>query len=272
MSIFINQIRLYPRRALIKYFINQLGSNSKMDTEIIEKVSQNVVRVDVKINDQWGNGSGVLLDDNGTVLTCDHVIHPLGLKAQEISVVRQGELVKPAEILNFDQFHDLAILRVKDLPTNRSLKHVDYELRVGQEGFVLGFPMGIQYLTLTKATISAKGIGLVKNFPFDLIQIDARVNHGNSGGPLFTDKGEVAGIVTMKYIPFLDAIDELHKFVNSIPSLGGADIHIMGFSLVDFINYVNEGIRRMTKALDSVQVGIGWVIPIGHSSSFITRT
>lgn len=140
---------------------------------------------------------------------------------------------------------------------------------MGYEGFILGFPIGISHLTLTKAAVSAKGIGLETRFQFELIQVDARVNHGNSGGPLFTDKGEVAGIVTLKYIPFLEAISELHEFVKSLPLIPEGVI-ISGVKVGPFVNYVNEGIKRMTNALDIVQVGIGWVIPIRFSSSVIS--
>jgi len=56
----------------------------------------------------------------------------------------------------------------------------------------------LPHLTLTKGTISAKGKGLGSKFQFELIQIDARINRGNSRGPVFLDTGHLIGIVTMK--------------------------------------------------------------------------
>jgi S1-C subfamily serine protease len=248
-----------------------------MDTEVVEKASLNVVRVDVKVNGEWGNGSGLLIDENGTVLTCDHVIHPNGLHPENISVAKQNELSKTAEIIAFDQHHDLAVIRVRDFKINGTLnikKHVNYnEIKVGQDSFVLGYPIGLQHLTLTRATISAKGKGLVNRFQFEVVQIDARVNRGNSGGPLFNDKGEVVGIVTMKYIPFLDKIEELRRYVNSIPKYSSYSLKIpyINISITDFIDNVHDATRRMTQALDIVQVGIGWVIPIHFSSGLLAK-
>jgi S1-C subfamily serine protease len=109
----------------------------------------------------------------------------------------------------------------------------------------------------------------VKELPFEIIQIDARVNHGNSGGPFFTEQGEMIGVVTMKYIPFLQQISELEEYVRQMPVLSGGDMLFGDFSVINFINYVNEGIRRMTRALDIIQVGIGWVIPVHFVSRII---
>jgi hypothetical protein len=78
----------------------------------------------------------------------------------------------------------------------------------------LGYPIGLSHLTLTKGVISAKGKGLVNQFPFEMIQIDARVNHGNSGGPVFSDTGS---IVSLKYIPFLEKIKTLNETVENLP-------------------------------------------------------
>ena len=65
--------------------------------------------------------------------------------------------------------------------------------------------------------ISAKGTGLIPQFMFNLIQIDARVNDGNSGGPVFdAQTGNLIGILTMKYIPFKDKITELYNSVKGI--------------------------------------------------------
>jgi S1-C subfamily serine protease len=245
-----------------------------MDTEVVEKASLNVVRVDVKVKGQWGNGSGLLIDENGTILTCDHVIHPNGLHTEDISVVKQNELSKTVEIIKSDQYHDLAVIRVRDFKINGTLKHVNYdEIKVGQDSFVLGYPIGLPHLTLTRATISAKGKGLVNRFQFDVVQIDARVNRGNSGGPLFNDKGEVVGIVTMKYIPFLDKIGDLRSYVNSIPKYSSYSLKIpyINISITEFIDSIHDATRRMTEALNIVQVGIGWVIPIHFSSGLLAK-
>jgi S1-C subfamily serine protease len=243
-----------------------------MITDIIEVVSPNVTRIDMKMNNEWttGVGSGVIIDSIGTVLTCEHVARPNGMHPQDISVEKPDGSKSLGEIINSDSMYDLAILKTDGLKMDGEFKSVNYDqVKVGQDGFVLGYPMSLPHLTLAKAIVSAKGKGLVKELPFEIIQIDARVNHGNSGGPFFTDGGEIAGIVTMKYIPFLQEISELEDFVNKVPMLAGSDMVMNGFSVRGFINYVNEAVRRMTRALDIVQVGIGWVIPVHFMSKII---
>lgn len=104
-----------------------------MDTEIVEKAASNVVRIDVRTNDHSGNGSGLLIDKDGTILTCDHVIHPPGLQVKDISVVKQDELPKSIEIVKSDPLHDLAIIRASDLKVTGILNYISYEqTKVGQ--------------------------------------------------------------------------------------------------------------------------------------------
>lgn len=214
----------------------------------------------------------MLIDEKGTILTCDHVIHPNGLQPQEISVARQGGLPIKPEVVDFDEYHDLAIIKAKDLKNNGTFSQIGYdEVKVGQDCFVLGHPLGLTQLTLAKGVISAKGRGLVNKFQFETIQIDARVNGGNSGGPVFNEKGEVIGVVTMKYIPFLENINRLYMHLRSTPVLPEDSGMFMGdFSLSKFVNYINDGIGRVADALNTVQVGIGWVIPIHFLSNLST--
>jgi len=213
-----------------------------MFTEIVEKVSSNVVRVDVNINGQWENGTGIVIDSKGTILTCEHVVRPNGINAQSISVTKKDEMPKQATLVNTDSIHDLATIQINELKISEPLKQYNYDkIKIGQDCFVLGYPIGLNHLTLTKSVISAKGRGLINKFQFDTIQIDARVNQGNSGGPIFTNEGEIIDIVTMKYIPFFEKIQEIRNYVNSIPFIQG-DILLPGssFSITKFINGVNE--------------------------------
>lgn len=145
---------------------------------------------------------------------------------QNISVVRGSQLPNPSKIEKFDDYHDLALITNKDLRPNRSPRHASYEeVKVGADCFIFGYPIGLPHLTLTKGVISAKGKGLVKQFPFEIIQVDARVNHGNSGGPVFSDAGSLIGIVSLKYIPFLDKIKELREKVEDLP-MAPKQVHV----------------------------------------------
>jgi S1-C subfamily serine protease len=245
-----------------------------MLSDIVSKVSSNVVRVDIRIKDQsgkyqWGNGSGVLIDDKGTILTCDHVVHPQGLTAQDIRVAKGKESAVQAELIKFDSYHDAALIRSSEFKINGDIKHAYYEdVKVGQDCFALGFPVRLPHLTFTKGTISAKGKGL-NNFLFEIIQIDARINRGNSGGPVFLDTGRLIGIVTMKYIPFFQEMDQLVKEVETLPVAPKIINELYGFDLGHFFNRFNMSIHKISDALQLVQVGIGWVIPISILSEFL---
>ena len=124
-------------------------------------------------------------------------------------------------------------------------------------------------MTLTKGTISAKGKGLGSKFQFELIQIDARINRGNSRGPVFLDTGHLIGIVTMKYIPFFQEMDQLVREVEKLPVVPKNMDELQGFDLGGFFNRFNTSIRKISDALQLVQVGIGWVIPITVFDKFL---
>ena len=241
--------------------------------DIVEKASTNVVRVEVNIDGNWGTGTGLILDDEGTILTCEHVICPNGITPKAINIVRDREIPYAARLIGSDRNHDLAIIKCSSFSRSERIKNLDYDkIKIGQECFVLGYPIGLSHLTFAKSTISAKGFGLVNSFLFETIQIDARINKGNSGGPLFANDGSVIGIVTMKYVPFFHQISELISYVNSIPAIS-MNFKFPGseFSLTEFIYTVNEGLRRLSNAIEIVQVGIGWVIPIHFASSIIQK-
>jgi S1-C subfamily serine protease len=233
-----------------------------MKTELINKVSENTVRIDVIVNKVKGNGTGLIIDDKGTVLTCEHVVRPEGRDADSIKVVK-GDTVYDAKIAKINSSYDIAILHVDSLTGNVDFAKYD-EVHVGEDCLIVGYPLCLPHQSVSKGIISAKGKRLGTQFPFDLFEIDARINYGNSGGPVFqASTGRVIGIVTAKYIPFLTDVDELRNFLKNVPQApSNQGVSIMGINIGPFFNFVNESIRRISGSLMLVQVGIGWVIPI----------
>lgn len=158
-----------------------------------------------------GNGSGFFVDRQGHVVTNYHVIED----ATTIEIQTISGRSYPAVVVGADRLTDLAVLRA-DIPENEvyPLVLADYSLvRVGQKAIVLGSPlatgssMGLDRSpTVTTGIISAKDRSMpiesltkpnVNDFTIeDLIQTDAAVNPGNSGGPLLNSHGEVVGVVT----------------------------------------------------------------------------
>ena len=146
---------------------------------------------------QRGVGSGVVIMENGTILTNYHVING----AKRIKVTFVDGLESDALVVNVQPENDLAVLRAQKLPDDLqpATMRSTGDLRPGDEVVAVGFPFGI-------GPSASAGIvsGLKREFRSpegeqkltNLIQFDAAANPGNSGGPLVTMDGEVVGIVT----------------------------------------------------------------------------
>ena len=142
-------------------------------------------------------GSGFIIAADGLVVTNHHVIDG----ADEIEVVFDDGTRIPAKLKGFDSKTDLALLEIKagrDLPF---VKFGDSEsARVGDWVIAIGNPFGLGGTT-TSGIISARGRDINSGPLDDFIQIDAPINRGNSGGPLFNIKGEVIGVNSAIYSP-----------------------------------------------------------------------
>jgi S1-C subfamily serine protease len=174
-----------------------LDAYSNAVTSVADNVGPAVVRVEVKgANDRPGGvGSGVVIAPDGLVLTNCHVVE----RAKEVRLSDAEGRVMEARKLGEDPDTDLALLRagaVRDLPhaalgDSKSLKR-------GQLVVAIGNPLGFES-TVTAGVISALGRSLrARNGRLieDVIQTDAALNPGNSGGPLVSSRGEVIGINT----------------------------------------------------------------------------
>jgi S1-C subfamily serine protease len=144
-----------------------------------------------------GVGTGVVIIDNGTILTNLHVV----LGADKVKVTFQDGLESDARLVSVMPEHDLAVLRAQKIPDDLipATMRGTADLQPGDHVMAVGFPFGI-------GPSASEGIvsGLKREFRSpegervltNLIQFDAAANPGNSGGPLVTMEGEVVGIVT----------------------------------------------------------------------------
>ena len=143
-----------------------------------------------------GQGSGVIVTEEGHVLTNYHVV----AGQQKISATLHGGKEVEAEVIGVDQFLDIAVLKLQSNGAYQPLKFGDSEeVQVGQMVFAVGNPFGLGE-TVTQGIISAKERSLSDN-QRDLFQTDAAINPGNSGGPLVNLRGEIIGINVAIFSP-----------------------------------------------------------------------
>ena len=175
-----------------------LDAYSRTVIDVVDSVSPAVVRLDVKPSEQarqGGSGSGVIVSPDGLVLTNSHVV---GGNSRLRVTTADGQSLT-AVVVGDDPDTDLALLRVNESVTLPFAPLGDSRhLRRGQLVIAIGNPLGFES-TVTAGVVSALGRSLrarTGRLIDDLIQTDAALNPGNSGGPLVSSRGEVVGINT----------------------------------------------------------------------------
>lgn len=182
-------------------------------TDVVSEVMQSVVGIsmlkaneesifDISLTEKWGLGTGVIVSEDGYILTNQHLARSPNTRL--IVNLENGETAQ-GKVIWCDENIDLAIVKV-DKKNLIPAKIGDSDnLKIGEEVLAIGNPLGVEFQrTTTKGIVS----GLNRTLKFeendntvlmeDLIQTDASINTGNSGGPLINLSGEVVGINTVK--------------------------------------------------------------------------
>ncbi len=152
-------------------------------------------------------GSGFIVTEDGYIVTNYHVIAQAQKSRLTVSVFLSNGEKYDARIVGFEEANDLAVLKIEATGLSAATLGNSDNLAVGEEIFAIGNPLGELSFSLFSGRVSAlnrdiqtkdDATGLVTSN--NMFQVDAAVNQGNSGGPVYNDRGVVVGIVTAKYM------------------------------------------------------------------------
>ena len=256
--------------------------------EVVEKVEASVVAIVINYRqtatygfqtyyrDAQAAGSGVIVSQDGYIVTNNHVISG----AETITVTLSDGTAYEAELIGTDETTDLALIKIEATGLQAADIGSSEELKRGQTAIIIGNPLGYLEGSVSSGVIS----GLDRTLTFSdgttiyhMIQTDASVNPGNSGGGLFNDRGQLVGIVSAKTssteieglgfaIPsevFKDIINDLYTYgyVKGRPALGIATVSVtspmeaMYYGLSRTGLYVQSFISSEVEANSELKIG-----------------
>jgi S1-C subfamily serine protease len=223
---------------------------SSMIISAVQAVKNAVVKIDVYKTVQGklkpaGSGSGFVFSSDGLIFTTSHVVN--GAEKIMVSLLNENEI--EAVLVGKDNDTDLAILKIYADGYSIAKLGDSSQLQIGQLVIAIGNPLGYQH-TVTTGVVSALGRSLRSQSGMlvdNVIQSDAALNPGNSGGPMITTEGEVVGVNTAiiqgaQGLSFSLAINTAKDIANQLITTGKVFKAYLGFALQEIP--LNQKIAR----------------------------
>ena len=246
-----------------------VGVNTNVTTNIFGQQTSRAV-----------SGSGFIVSEDGYIVTNYHVVAYAAEYGYELTVMLKDGSSYEARIIGFDKDIDIAVIKIDATGLNPVTVGNNENMKVGETVYAVGNPLGELDYTMTKGIISAldRVINVDSTTRINMFQIDAAVNSGNSGGPVYNSRGEVIGIVTAKYsltgveglgfaIPINDVVDIINQlmtsgYVRGKPSLGVTVRTITPEAAQYYGRVVGAGVEKVTpgSAADKAGVKVGDII------------
>ena len=255
--------------------------------DIYNQACEEVVGITTEVitRNFWGqvsstpvSGTGFIISEDGYIMTNYHVIEEAHLNGYDITVMMYDGTTYQASIVGTEADNDIAVLQINATSLNSVTFGNSDAIQVGDQIYPVGNPLGELAFTMTFGRVTALDRMITTSesaTPINMFQIDAAVNSGNSGGPVYDDEGEVVGVVTAKYsdsgieglgfaIPINDAVNiatELitNGYVTGKPYLGVIP-KTMSSSAAEYYNsvegaYVTSVVTESPAALADIKAG-----------------
>ena len=245
--------------------VEKIEQKSQTISDVIEKTTKSVVGISKLKNagdtilsnsdeTQLGLGTGVIVTENGYILSNEHVT---GSKYSKCYITLENGQNYEGKVVWSDESLDLSLTKIEAKNLEHATLGDSSEIRVGETVYAIGNPIGYEFRrTVTSGIISAKNRTIKieeeqnKTYMSDLIQTDATINPGNSGGSLITPNGEVIGINTVKIstaegIGFAVPINVVKNIIKTYQETGNYEQATIGIYAYDkeVIPYLNSNIK-----------------------------
>ncbi|MCJ7842590.1 trypsin-like peptidase domain-containing protein [Lederbergia sp. NSJ-179] len=255
--------------------VQQLSANTTSLADMVEKASKTVVGIvstskteenpfsSMNANPSEKSGSGVLFKKEGKnafIVTNNHVIE--GADQIEVNLENGDKL--EAELIGADALTDLAVLKIDGKKVDSVMKFGDSDqLRAGEQVVAIGNPLGLEFSrTVTQGIVSAVNRSIevetsAGKWELNVIQTDAAINNGNSGGALVNTNGELIGINSLKIsgngvegLGFAIPINDAKPLIEEMIQHGKIERPYMGISMVDFDQVAPQYLQKLPKSIE----------------------